>query len=101
MCFMGSRSIILGVLSLLFAAAFFFLTAFMRKLPYGDNDFDLIQIGIALGDIILFAWAVVLGLIGLALGIIGIFREPTRWASCIGVAASVLALVLVSLVLWV
>ena len=72
----------------------------MRSLPYGENDFDLILIGIALCAIAIFALVVVLGLLGLVLGIVGIYRKPPRRASAIGALASVLAFILAGVSLW-
>jgi hypothetical protein len=97
---MTRSSIILGVVSLASAVGFFALTTFMGRLPYGENDFDLILLAIALADIALFSWAVVISLMGLAFGVIGLFQADSRWISAIGMIANLSALVVVGFTFW-
>ena len=96
---MERRSIKYGGVSLLFVAVFFFLTRFMRTRPYGENDFDLILMGLYLVDLILGVWTVLLGVTGFVLGIIGMFRKPPRWVPAIGAVTGIMALVLVGFTL--
>jgi hypothetical protein len=97
---MTRSSIMLGLVSLASAVGFFAITTFICRLPYGDNDFDLILLALALADIALFSWAVVISLMGLAFGVIGLFQAGSRWISALGMIANLSALVIVGFAFW-
>ena len=89
--------LVLGCLSVAFTVLFYLLTARMAKLPYGNNDFDLILLAIALLDILLWVCAFFSGIAGLICTGVEVFRAQDRRHSAIWASvnlASLLALFL-------
>lgn len=93
---MEARSVGFGGLSLCLAVAFYLLSNFMDGLPFGDNDFDLILLGIMLSSIALFFCASLLTIVAMILAIIDLVSSSPRWVPAIGLVAGISAAALLA-----
>lgn len=88
-----------SALGLLFAFGFRYITAVLAPLPLGDNDFDLIHIGLMLLQLCQLTWSIGLSLLGIGFSLWDLSRDSWRWWSVITLGLGTAAMCVVSAVM--